>query len=60
MVHEKIATKKLCLPLVTSRRGSRREKFRGRERPDVSWKEKGYPIILKGGKAEILGNPRLV
>ena len=33
--HERIATKKLCLPLVTSRRRSRREL------PDLSWREDG-------------------
>ena len=31
-VHERIATKKLCLPLVKSRRGSRREELRERGR----------------------------
>ena len=37
---KRIATKKLCLPLVTSRRGSSRGESR-RERPYVSWKEDG-------------------
>ena len=38
--HERIATKKLCLPLVTSRGGGRRGESR-RERPDVSWRRDG-------------------
>ena len=38
--HERIATKKLCLSLVTSRGGGRRGESR-RERPDVSWRKDG-------------------
>ena len=38
--YKRIATKKLCLALVTSRGGSRRGESR-RERPDVSWREDG-------------------
>ena len=44
--HERIATKKFYLPLVTRSRGGRRGES-GREWSDVSWNENGLPAKLE-------------